>query len=77
MSTSSDDITTEAKEKVDAASLLKFIQKYGLSKSVTTLEETQQAVKDFDGNQDGTLSYDEFCTMLLPATNSHIRDMAV
>jgi len=52
------------------------VQKFGSGKSEETLEQAKSAVKDFDGDQKGSLSFDEFCIMVLPATNQTIRDMA-
>ena len=39
-----------------------------------TVEKCQQLISEFDSSQDGTLQYDEFLNIIMPAANQSLRD---
>jgi len=39
-----------------------------------TNDQCKDIIKEYDSNEDGTLSLDEFPKLMLPSTNSELRD---
>lgn len=43
----------------------------------TSEREAEMIIREYDADQDGNLSFEEFCQMVLPATNECIRKLAL
>lgn len=59
--------------KVTAEEMLKFM-KDNLVNDVT-LNDCQEIIAEFDSTQDGTLNYDEFLNIFLPAADYNLRNI--
>lgn len=65
------DTTKDA--KLTPEEILKFMED-NLVK--TNLQEAADIIKEFDSNQDGTLNYDEFLNIFLPAADYNLRNVS-
>jgi Ca2+-binding EF-hand superfamily protein len=59
---------------IDANDLVQFMkQKY----VKTNPREAEMIIREYDADQDGSLSLEEFCQIILPATNESMRKLAL
>lgn len=59
---------------IDAKDLVQFMkQKYVRSNEL----EAEMIIREYDADQDGSLTFEEFCQMILPATNECMRKLAM
>ena len=65
-------INTNKDSHITAEELLKFMNDHYVKKP--TLEKCQALIAEFDSSQDGTLQYDEFLNVIMPAANQSLRD---
>ena len=61
--------------RISAQELCFFMQDHFVSE--TSVLDCQELIAEFDSNLDGTLAYEEFLNLLLPATNPALRDFCL
>lgn len=61
--------------QISAYDLFRFMRE-ALSRPIA-LNEADALVKEFDGNLDGRLNYQEFTNLVLPATSWSLRDISL
>lgn len=62
-------------DRVSAYDLAQFFREHSLPG--VTLGDCSRVIKTFSRNKDGLLSYDDFCSMVLPCSNSQLRAHAL
>ena len=58
---------------ISCGELYDFMSKQYLSPRMSDCDDI---ISEYDGSGDGRLNYDEFCQLVLPSTNSALRQMA-
>jgi len=66
-------IDTDQTGEIDASDVKAFCDDNNLNCS---LDEAARLIDQYDENGNGKLSYGEFCQLVLPATNDHLRSIA-
>jgi hypothetical protein len=59
---------------VDAQEIVKFLKQNLIRIDVS---DAELIVKEYDGNNDGNLDFEEFCAMVLPATDKILKEIAI
>jgi hypothetical protein len=62
-------------DRVSAYDLVQFFREHRLPS--VTLGDCSRVIKTYSRNKDGLLSYDDFCSMVLPCSNSQLRTHAL
>ena len=67
------DIDRSNNGAISCGELYDFMSKQYLSPRMSDCDDI---IREYDGSGDGRLNYDEFCQLVLPSTNSALRQMA-
>lgn len=66
-------IDTRSVGRIDAYDIVDFLRKHYIS---AELADGNDIVREYDSSNDGTLEFNEFCQLVLPATNNSLRHVA-
>ena len=66
-------IDSDNNNNISPSNLLNFMKKQYLDARV---EDAEAVIREYDGNINKTIDYEQFCQFILPATNPNLRNIA-
>ena len=66
-------VDADRRNEITRAELLDFMNKHYLG---ARIEDVEDIIREYDGNLNKSLTFDEFCQLVLPSANPNLRQIA-